>query len=73
MQSKRRTSLLDRFERTLMKGSVLSILALGIATLVVVLVASATVWYYTFTLPIVIFHFGTQFGKYCNEQSTQAS
>jgi ion channel POLLUX/CASTOR len=43
MQSKRRTSLLDRFERTLMKGSVLSILALGIATLVVVLVASATV------------------------------
>mgnify|MGYP006271133791 CR=1 FL=1 len=43
MASKRKISLLDRFERILMKGSVLSILALGIATLVVVLVASATV------------------------------
>ena len=43
MTSRRRLSILDRIERTLMKGSILSIFALGFATLLVVMTASAVV------------------------------
>lgn len=43
MSSRRKLTVMDRFERTLMKGSLLSILALGVATLIVVMFASAVV------------------------------